>query len=73
VPAADKMNKAQRENRILALVDLIRIHKMHLVKIDNEIVTMTIQLRDRKDARVIRKELLAELMDERMTLEKEVE
>jgi hypothetical protein len=66
-----KMNKAQRENRLLALTDLIRIHKMHLGKIDNEIVTMAIQLRDRRAAQAIRKRLLAELIDERMTLEKE--
>jgi hypothetical protein len=65
------MTEAQREHRILALADLIRIHRMHLNKIGSEITTMTTQLKDRKHAQTIRRGLLAELMDEKKQLQKE--
>lgn len=65
------MTKPQRDNRIIALTDLIRTHRIHVAKLDIEIVELSIRLGARKDTQEIRRENLAGLVEEKKLLEEE--
>ena len=71
VPPAGEMTVPQRDNRIIALRDLIRTHKIHLGKIDEEVADLAVRLENRKQLRKDRRVRYAELVMEKKLLEEE--
>ena len=65
------MTKPQRDNRIIALADLIHTHRIHLRKLDDDIVSLAIQLEERKRLHGERVERLDALRAERKQLVEE--